>query len=453
VSGCIFTEGVRVIRIGLIHYRAGLMDGVSLEMEKWRAVLAGMGHSVEIVAGNSHPGVDITIPGIEYNDGRNLALNEKLYEKGKIETQELFEEIHERSEELLRDFERELSRFDLLVPNNIWSLGWSLPAGLALYMYARDSGKPFISHNHDFWWDRPYYSSPRRGVVEILERYFPPSLENVSHITINSISAGDLLRRRKLRATVVPNVMDFAQPSWTSREKNLQLRRLAGIAENDVVFLQATRVTERKAIELAVELVARFNALSHALKGRSLYTGREFSGKAHLVLTGLTEKQSPGYREKIDALASKLGVNVVDLSYHCCETQEEFFQSYSIADIVTYPSIMEGWGNQLLEAMFARKPVALFKYAVFKSDIEDSGLSFIDLGDSYILEGGLAKIPDEVFDGAVLSLVDLLFNRQRYLAATENNFSTGSEKFSYGALAGILRELLSNCSSCESLCD
>ncbi|NLI07643.1 MAG: glycosyltransferase family 4 protein [Thermotogaceae bacterium] len=435
------------MRIGLIHYRAGLMDGVSLEMEKWRAVLTGMGHSVEIVAGNSCPGVDITIPGIEYNDVRNLALNERLYEKGEIETQALFEEIHERSEELLRDFDRELSRFDLLVPNNIWSLGWSLPAGLALYMYARDSGKPFISHNHDFWWDRPYYSSPHPGVVEILERYFPPSLENVSHITINSISAGDLLRRRKLRATVVPNVMDFAQQSWTSWEKNLQLRRLAGIAENDVVFLQATRVTERKAIELAVELVARFNSLSHVLKGRSLYTGREFSGRAHLVLTGLTEKRSLGYREKIDALASKLGVNVVDLSYHCCETQKEFFQSYSIADIVTYPSILEGWGNQLLEAMFARKPVALFKYAVFKSDIEDSGLSFVDLGNSYILEGGLVKIADEVFDRAIKNLVDLLFNRQKYLAATENNFSIGSKKFGYGALEGILRELLSSCSS------
>ena len=97
--------------------------------------------------------------------------------------------------------------------------------------------------------------------------------------------------------------------------------------------------------------------------------------------------------------------------------------------------------------MFARKPVALFKYAVFKSDIEDSGLSFVDLGNSYILEGGLVKIADEVFDRAIKNLVDLLFNRQKYLAATENNFSIGSEKFGYGTLEGILRELLSSCIS------
>jgi len=63
------------------------------------------------------------------------------------------------------------------------------------------------------------------------------------------------------------------------------------------------------------------------------------------------------------------------------------------------------------------------------------------------LEGGLVKIADEVFDRAIKNLVDLLFNRQKYLAATENNFSIGSEKFGYGTLEGILRELLSSCIS------
>jgi hypothetical protein len=123
------------MRIGLIHYRAGLMDGVSLEMEKWRAVLTGMGHSVEIVAGNSCPGVDITIPGIEYNDVRNHALKERLYEKGEIETQALFEEIHERSEELLLAISIESSPVDLLVPNK--SVARLVPASRTGPLYVR----------------------------------------------------------------------------------------------------------------------------------------------------------------------------------------------------------------------------------------------------------------------------------------------------------------------------
>ena len=50
------------MNIALIHYRAGLMDGVSLEMERWKTVLVRLGHNVHIIAGNNEKGVDICIP-------------------------------------------------------------------------------------------------------------------------------------------------------------------------------------------------------------------------------------------------------------------------------------------------------------------------------------------------------------------------------------------------------
>jgi len=44
--------------------------------------------------------------------------------------------------------------------------------------------------------------------------------------------------------------------------------------------------------------------------------------------------------------------------------------TYVFADIISYPSIFEGWGNQFIEAVFAKKPVIVFEYPVFKSDIK-----------------------------------------------------------------------------------
>lgn len=38
------------------------------------------------------------------------------------------------------------------------------------------------------------------------------------------------------------------------------------------------------------------------------------------------------------------------------------WDSYVYADFVTYPSLWEGWGNQLLEAIRARLPFLLFEY-------------------------------------------------------------------------------------------
>ncbi len=420
------------------------MDGVSLEMEKWRKVLSRMGHSVEIIAGNNAPGVDIVIPEIEYNDEKNEILNSKLYDRMLSSESELLDELSIRTAEILGSFRSVLSDFDLLIPNNIWSLGWSIPAGLALHDFAEESGKPFISHNHDFWWDRPYYSSHYRSVMELLENYFPPDLENVRNLTINSISASDLLRRRGIRAAVAPNVMDFLQPGWTSDQSNREIRNMVGINEGDIVFLQATRITERKAVETAIRLVAEFNIAARSMTGKNLYNGKAFTGRVVLVYSGITERQSRDYRLKLDDLASNLSVEVIDIASSSSLTQRAFFESYSVADIVTYPTIFEGWGNQLLEALVSKKPVAIFRYSVFKSDIHDSGISFIDLGDQYGYKEGLVEIPDWNIKNAVKDISELLFDQERYREVTERNFELGREKFSFETLSEIIQELIAD---------
>ena len=54
------------------------------------------------------------------------------------------------------------------------------------------------------------------------------------------------------------------------------------------------------------------------------------------------------------------------------------WDTYVFADFVTYPSLWEGWGNQLLEAIRAKLPIMLFEYPVYKVDIKDKGLSGVD---------------------------------------------------------------------------
>ncbi len=418
------------------------MDGVSLEMEKWKKVLTGMGHEVDIVAGNAAPGVDVIIPEIEYNDEANEKLNLKLYGHEPATEREIREELSIRTSQILGSFRYALSGYDLVIPNNIWSLGWSIPSGLALHDFAEESGKSFISHNHDFWWDRPYYRSPHGSVMELLNNNFPPDLENVRNLAINSISASDLLARRGIRATVVPNVMDFRCMSWVSEENNRKFRSAAGIDDGDIVFLQATRITERKAVETAIRLTAEFRKIAEGFVGKKLYSNKVFTGRTVLVLTGLTEKQSLNYRNKLDSLASRLGVEVIDISSLTSSIQQSFFESYSIADIVVYPTVYEGWGNQLLEALFARKPIALFRYSVFKSDIQDSGISFVDLGDQYSYIEGLVEVPELNLKRASEDTLGLLFDPERYREVTESNFELGSRKFSFETLSAIIRELV-----------
>jgi len=95
------------------------MDGVSLEMEKWKKVLTGMGHEVDIVAGTAAPGVDVIIPEIEYNDEANEKLNLKLYGHEPATEREIHEELSIRTSQILGSFRYALSGYDLVIPKNL----------------------------------------------------------------------------------------------------------------------------------------------------------------------------------------------------------------------------------------------------------------------------------------------------------------------------------------------
>ncbi len=56
------------------------------------------------------------------------------------------------------------------------------------------------------------------------------------------------------------------------------------------------------------------------------------------------------------------------------------WDSYVLADVVTYPSTWEGWGNQYIEAVFAKLPVLIWEYPVWQTDLGPAGFEVVSLG-------------------------------------------------------------------------
>ena len=54
------------MKIGIIHYRAGKTDGVSLEIVKRKAILEKLGYTVKIISGPENIGSDYVIPELEF---------------------------------------------------------------------------------------------------------------------------------------------------------------------------------------------------------------------------------------------------------------------------------------------------------------------------------------------------------------------------------------------------
>ena len=99
---------------------------------------------------------------------------------------------------------------------------------------------------------------------------------------------------------------------------------------------------------------------------------------------------------------------------------------YPHADIVTYFSTYEGFGNALLEAFYFRKPVIMNRYSIFIADIEPRG-----------------------FD--VERVRKVIEDTQYRTAMVERNYELSTAFFSYTVLRRKLRSLVCNVTGTDEL--
>ncbi|MBM7557028.1 glycosyltransferase family 4 protein [Halanaerobacter jeridensis] len=443
----------------LSHFRVGQTDGVSLEMEKWQTVLEDMGYQAQFLAGSTGNVEGDVIPELKYRQERNDRIVRNAYEElSDFSAQELEAEILAYAAEIKEKLEQYVAEneIDILIPNNIWSLGWHLPAAIAFSQLAEEhSDLQFICHHHDFYWERDLYQPTCEFVSQCLEEYFPPQGDNIEHCVINKLAQEELAERKGIHATVVPNVFDFAAEPWAEDDYNQDFKEQIGLNENDIYMLQATRIAERKAIELAIDVVAQLDKdeYKEQLTGAELYDGRQFTKDSRfvLVLAGLPEGNEE-YVAKLKERAQKQGVklefvnDLIEMKRCTVNGSKRYslWDAYVQSDIITYPSILEGWGNQFLEGLFAKKPMVVYEYPVFKTDIKDLGFNIISLGDeiAYRDEKDLVHIQTEKLTKAAQEIIDLLTDRDYYQQVVEENFALGAEHLSYQTLAEILENLL-----------
>jgi len=425
------------MKIALVHFRAGFTDGVSLEMEKWKTVLEELGHEVIYVAGEFDQAQGVEIPSLSMNDATNLWIHKNAFEKLTVD-ERTFEDAFDAYVERIKSELKNLPKLDLLIINNIFSLGFNLAAAVALTEFVREKNLKVIAHNHDFYWERERYSTPQCEYVKrTLEEYFPPKDGLILHVTINRLAQEELRRRKNIDSVVVPNVFDFNQPVWRIDEYNRDLTSVLGISEDDLVVLHATRIVPRKAIEIAMDFVA---CLSEKVEKN-----------VHFVLAGFPEMESQEYYRKIVKKAESMPYEthfafemvrserfVNDRKYY------SLWDMYAICNVITYTSILEGWGNQLIEAVFAKKPLVVFEYPVYKSDIAPLGFQFISLGDTahYDENEGLYRLDVQRLDDAARRLKQLLCDPERLSEIVEKNFQIGRTHLSLERLKLLLENIL-----------
>ena len=412
--------------IGFVSTRIASTDGVSLETRKWTEVLEEMAYTCFYFAGELDTPEERSMlsPKAHFTHPEISAINEFVF-KNSTRPEEITDRIERIKRELIHDLKRFIRTFqiDLLIVENAFAIPLNIPLGLALTELVAETGLPTVAHNHDFSWERKRFSV--NCVWDYLNKAFPPRHPFIRQVVINSEARNQVAFRRGAAAIIIPNVMNYAAPPAPVDDYTSDVREALGIDKDQYFILQPTRVVQRKGIEHAIELVRRL--------------GRR-GVKARLVISHASGDEGDGYERRVREYSKLMRVNTLFVSDLISDERGRtkdgrkiytLFDVYPHADLVTYPSTYEGFGNAFLEAVYFKKPILVNNYAIYLHDIKPKGFKVIEM-DDYIKE-------DTVSD-----VIEVLRNKSMVREMVEFNYNLAKRFYSYGNLRRRLRFILTD---------
>ena len=226
------------------------------------------------------------------------------------------------------------------------------------------------------------------------------------------------MKRRGIDSYIVPNVFDFQTPAPGIDDFNRDFRRQVGLADDEFLILSPVRIIPRKGLELGVEILARMPDLPCR------------------YLLSHSEDLDQDYLAKIRGQADAAGVKLLFLGERLGNRRDIqpagktylLWDVYPHADFIFYPSLYEGFGNALLEAIYFRKPVLINRYPVYNADIKPLDFDFVE-------------IDGQINDEAVEQIGELLGQPNQCRAVGNHNYCLAQGHFSYEALQTKLDEL------------
>ena len=405
---------------GFVATRLAGTDGVSLETAKWAAVLKRMGIRCSFLAGELDWPAEqsVLVKEAHFNHPEVRWIDQHVWQSGARDAS-VTRKIHAVKDHLKERVHAFLEKYelDLRIVENALAIPMNIPLGLALTEAIAETAIPTIAHHHDFFWERERFLT--NSVWDYLNMSFPPHLPFIRHVVINSSGDNQLSLRSGISATIIPNVMDFDCPPQTD-EYGDDIRESLGIDEDELFVLQPTRIVKRKGIEQSIEFVAQLGL------------------KACLVISHEGGDEGDDYEARIHEYAARMRVKTLFASKRIGDSRSRtpsgakiytLADVYPRADLVTYPSTFEGFGNAFLEAIYYRKPIVVNAYSVYRMDIKPQGFQCIEL-DGYVSDRAVEQARTILSDDAVRH------------AMTEANYTLGRQYYSYKVLERKLTGLI-----------
>jgi len=354
------------------HMTTGKKDGVSIVIDHIERILKKCGLALNInrftgeEGDKKHElkGISTVIKDLSLSRNKTQSIKKRLT---MIRHLNLEEEL-KLNEEMLVDagmiYDKLLDHFikhpqeipDISIIHNFFSLPVHPTATIALYNLFRDLGLPLACIHHDFFETRKRFKNTRQ--FKFFKKYFKPSilkdLDNVYHFTINQRDQKRIHEEQGINSVVIYNPDDFShfhtfRNKYIAKFKNILWQKYQ-VPLNAGLIVQGTRTVSRKKIQIAIELIARYN--------------QRFPENPHYLLCFGNvgeDQEGTGYYEFLKEVAEEkncsqfikfIGENLNPKDEDDLKKEKFSFATiYQAADGFTYFSEEEGFGNNLLEGI------------------------------------------------------------------------------------------------------
>ncbi len=411
-------------RIGFVSTRFAGTDGVSQESLKWADVLRDFGHEIYWYAGtlDRPEQYSYCVPEAHFQHPENLWIESKIWGR-RERTPLVSRRIRDMAYYLKSTIYDFVAKFDIdiLIIENALSIPMNIPLGVGITEYLAETNTSAIAHHHDFSWERTRFSV--NAVSDYLSFAFPPRDPQLQHTVINLAAQEELSWRMGATSILIPNVLDFKTTPPGIDEYNKDVREAIGLAADDIIMLQPTRVVPRKGIEHSINLVRMLDnpKIKLVVSHESGDEGLEYLN----MLVELAHDQNVDLRFIETRIGEDRHIN------HAGEKVYRLWDLYPHADFVTYPSLYEGFGNAFLEAVYFKIPIMINRYSIFTRDIEPKGFEIPTMNN--FVTRSLAK--------EVQRLLDDDDYRER---VTTKNYNIAMHFYSFDVLRRAVRTLITN---------
>lgn len=433
---------VRQPRVLFVHYRSGERDGVSLEIENRARIFTSLGAQVFYLSGFDglrRPQAR-TIPLIDLRASYNTFLRENAFYQRLFDESTmlfLYTQLENKFASRVDKYLQEINP-DLIFVHNVFSHAYNLPFTTALLQVLDVHQVPTVAVNHDFWFDRGMFNRPKYPFIRRILASLPPNRPYIlKHQTINSLATQQVLNRRQIHTETIGDYFDFHLPLPAIGDKPQRILGHLGINPDDLIILHATRITERKAIELAIAYAAKLQKKIHSLTKPFTFQGKSINRRTRVTMLfpNFIEVDAIPYWDMLREYADRLGVKTVwAFEEFSVERRTgkglktfSYWDSYAAADLVTYTSVAEGFGNQFLEAAYYRKLPILFEYPVFLQDLKPEGYRYISLGSRTRTYKNRQVVSPAILTSAAVQTLLLLQDQGELNSLTDHNFQLGRQ--------------------------